>query len=113
MRISAVRYTDYWRTDARFPALKCWAIFNRPLRGHSFGDNMKSNRIPNLSIALLLFVSSALFSFAQPAQMTQQRELADYIKSHYTKSEVMIPMRDGVKLFVCIYEPKYKKQKYA
>ena len=24
----------------------------------------------------------------------------------------MIPMRDGVKLFVCIYEPKDKKQKY-
>ncbi|PYS27695.1 MAG: X-Pro dipeptidyl-peptidase, partial [Acidobacteria bacterium] len=50
---------------------------------------------------------------AQPGQMTQQqRELADYIKSHYTKREVMIPMRDGVKLFACIYEPKDKKQKY-
>src|SRR5437870_3311386 len=96
----------------RFPALKCWAIFNCPLRGHSFGDNMKSNRIFNLSIALLLFVLSALALFAQPAQLSpQQRELADYIKSHYTKSEVMIPMRDGVKLFVCIYEPKDKKLK--
>ncbi len=75
---------------------------------------MKSHSIFNLSVALLLFVLSAIVSFAQPGQMTpQQRELADYIKSHYTKSEVMIPMRDGVKLFVCIYEPKDKKQKYA
>ena len=74
---------------------------------------MKLHRIFNLSIALLLFVWSALASFAQPGQLTpQQRELADYIKSHYTKSEVMIPMRDGVKLFVCIYEPQDKKQKY-
>jgi putative CocE/NonD family hydrolase len=74
---------------------------------------MKSNRVA-LCIAFLLFLLlSASASFAQPAQLTpQQRELADYIKSHYTKNEVMIPMRDGVKLFVCIYEPKDKKQKY-
>ena len=53
-------------------------------------------------------------SFAQgPGPLTQQqRELADYIKSHYTKREVMIPMRDGVKLFTSIYEPKDTKQKY-
>jgi len=42
----------------------------------------------------------------------QQQELADYIKSHYVKREVMIPMRDGVKLFTSIYEPKDHKQKY-
>src|SRR5215831_17959508 len=62
--------------------------------------------------AILLSVLS-LDSFAQPAPLTaQQRELADYIKKNYSKSEVMIPMRDGVKLFVCIYEPKDKKQQY-
>jgi putative CocE/NonD family hydrolase len=62
--------------------------------------------------AILLSLLS-INSFAQPAQLTaQQRELADYIKKNYTKSEVMIPMRDGVKLFACIYEPKDKKQKY-
>jgi putative CocE/NonD family hydrolase len=42
----------------------------------------------------------------------QQRELADYIKSNYTKREVMVPMRDGVKLFTSIYEPKDPKEKY-
>ena len=63
--------------------------------------------------AVLMVTACAAFSLGQPGQLTkEQRELADYIKSHYTKSEVMIPMRDGVKLFVCIYEPKDKKQKY-
>src|SRR5437879_6841153 len=74
---------------------------------------MKSNRFFNLSIIVLFFVLGVSALFAQPGKMTQQqRELADYIKSHYTKREVMIPMRDGVKLFACIYEPKDKKQKY-
>src|SRR2546425_5667818 len=73
---------------------------------------MKPNRFIKLLI-VLLFVTSAFVSFAQPGQLTkEQRELADYIKSHYTKREVIIPMRDGVKLFACIYEPKDKKQKY-
>src|SRR5438128_11855026 len=74
---------------------------------------MKQRNFFKLSRAFLLVIMFALASFAQPGQMSQQqRELADYIKSHYTKREVMIPMRDGVKLFVCIYEPKDKKQKY-
>ena len=34
------------------------------------------------------------------------------VRAHYTKSEVMIPMRDGVKLFTIIYEPKDASQKY-
>ena len=62
---------------------------------------------------MLITIGAAAFSFAQPGPLTeQQRELADYIKKNYTKSEVMIPMRDGVKLFACVYEPKDKKQKY-
>lgn len=75
---------------------------------------MKSRRFANFSAAVLLLVLSTVTSFAQPqGQLTpQQRELADYIKSHYTKREVMIPMRDGVKLFTSIYEPKDGKQKY-
>lgn len=34
------------------------------------------------------------------------------VKDHYTKSEVKIPMRDGVKLFTIIYTPKDPSQKY-
>ncbi len=36
-----------------------------------------------------------------------QPEQPDYhVREHYTKSEVMIPMRDGVKLFTIIYSPR-------
>ena len=75
---------------------------------------MKSNRFFNISIAVLLLALPAFASYAQgQGQLSQQqRELADYIKSHYTKREVMIPMRDGVKLFASIYEPRDKKEKY-
>src|SRR5262249_54698827 len=79
------------------------------------GDRMNSYRFrKQLMAALLLVFSAFAFGHGQPGgQMSeQQRELADYIKQNYTKSEVMIPMRDGVKLFVCIYEPKDKSQKY-
>jgi putative CocE/NonD family hydrolase len=34
------------------------------------------------------------------------------IKTHYTKIEQMIPMRDGVRLFTSIYVPKDTSQKY-
>lgn len=76
---------------------------------------MKPNRFFNLSIAALLLALIPIASLAQGpgGQMSaQQRELADYVKSHYTKREVMIPMRDGVKLFTSIYEPKDTKEKY-
>ena len=75
---------------------------------------MKSNHLLKLSITILLLVFGAFTSSAQPGgQLTpQQRELADYIKQNYTKSEQLIPMRDGVKLFVCVYEPKNKSQPY-
>src|SRR5438045_8233086 len=74
---------------------------------------MKTNPTFRFSILISLVLVCAGLSFAQPGgQLTkEQRELADYIKSHYTKNEVMIPMRDWVKLFVCIYEPKDKKLK--
>jgi predicted acyl esterase len=75
------------------------------------GATMK--RLWKSSFAGLITFGCVVLSLGQPGQMTkEQRELADYIKSHYTKSEVMIPMRDGLKLFACIYEPKDKKQKY-
>jgi len=73
---------------------------------------MKPNRIFNLSIAVLLSLLVAPALFAQGDLTQKERELADYIKSHYTKREVLIPMRDGVKLFTAIYEPKDTKQKY-
>ncbi|HJZ82191.1 MAG TPA: CocE/NonD family hydrolase, partial [Pyrinomonadaceae bacterium] len=75
---------------------------------------MKPANYRKVLVEVFLVILFAVTALAQPGgQMSQQaRELADYIKQNYTKSEVMIPMRDGVKLFVCIYEPKDKSQKY-
>jgi putative CocE/NonD family hydrolase len=36
----------------------------------------------------------------------------DFVKSHYTKFEYHIPMRDGVKLFTAVYVPKDDTQSY-
>jgi putative CocE/NonD family hydrolase len=36
----------------------------------------------------------------------------EYVRSHYTKYEYEIPMRDGVKLFTSVYVPKDLSQKY-
>jgi uncharacterized protein len=58
----------------------------------------------------MIFVLS-ISAFAQQPQPTPN-QLADYIKANYTKREVLIPVRDGIKLFTAIYEPKDKSQKY-
>ncbi|MEG2574066.1 MAG: CocE/NonD family hydrolase, partial [Bacteroides sp.] len=34
------------------------------------------------------------------------------MKEHYVKREVMIPMRDGVRLFTAVYEPISKGEKH-
>ncbi len=56
--------------------------------------------------AFLLLAAAAVSSFAQDP------ELAKYIRDNYTKREVRIQVRDGVKLFTSIYEPKDRSQKY-
>ncbi len=50
-------------------------------------------------------VVAALVSGAV-AQDTKEVPKEDYVKSHYTKYEYRIPMRDGVKLFTSVYVPK-------
>jgi uncharacterized protein len=64
-----------------------------------------------IKIILSLIFIFATSSFAQMPQPSPN-PLADYIKANYTKREVLIPVRDGVKLFTAIYEPKDKSQKY-
>jgi putative CocE/NonD family hydrolase len=59
---------------------------------------------------LCVFFVAPQFVFGQLTK--EQQELSDYIKDKYTKREVMIPVRDGVKLFTSIYEPKNKSKKY-
>ncbi len=70
-------------------------------------------RIKAVFLIVFLFALSVVASFGQaPAMSKAQDELAKYIKDNYVKTEVMIPMRDGVKLFTSIYEPKGKAEKY-
>jgi uncharacterized protein len=68
---------------------------------------MKINRV-----VLSFLAAVILFPLAALAQFPTQQELSDYIKANYTKREAQIPMRDGVKLFTSIYEPKDTSQKY-
>lgn len=49
----------------------------------------------------------AISALAQPND-----DLAEYIRDNYDKREVMIPMRDGVKLFTSIYTPEKKSVKH-
>ena len=48
-------------------------------------------------LVLPIFLASCLSTPDDPASG---------VREHYTKREVLIPMRDGVKLFTAIYEPK-------
>ena len=61
-------------------------------------------------VVLFMILCSFAIIFAQTTQ--PQTELAKYIQDNYTKREVMIPMRDGIKLFTSIYEPKAQTEKY-
>ena len=49
-----------------------------------------------LIVSVIIFSSSAAFAQSD----------ANYAKENYTKKEVYITMRDGVKLFTAIYTPK-------
>jgi uncharacterized protein len=59
------------------------------------------------SIIAVLFLTAVRSLTSSPAQQP-----AFDVRGHYTKSEQMIPMRDGIKLFTVIYSPKDSSQKY-
>ena len=59
----------------------------------------------------LLLCSGLIAGFgAMRAQDAPKEE--DYVKSHYTKYEYRIAMRDGVRLFTSVYVPKDASQSY-
>jgi uncharacterized protein len=61
-----------------------------------------------------IFLLCAAFLAAQTAtpQATPAAPEEDYVKSHYTKYEYRIPMRDGVRLFTAVYVPKDSSEVY-
>lgn len=54
----------------------------------------------------LLFILFTLFSACLSAQETS------WVKQHYSKTEVYIPMRDGTRLFTAIYRPRDSGRNY-
>ncbi|MGL4853319.1 MAG: CocE/NonD family hydrolase [Phocaeicola sp.] len=62
-------------------------------------------------LTLLLWMVLSLFTTTVKADRSRD-SLIMHLDAHYTKREVMIPMRDGVKLFTAIYEPKSKAKKH-
>jgi uncharacterized protein len=63
----------------------------------------------------LKFRLASLWSLVLLAGYVHSRLAAEApynVKEHYSKSEVMIPMRDGVKLFTIIYAPRDHSRKY-
>ncbi len=56
-----------------------------------------------------LLLGLALLSGRLHAQTTAD---SVYVREHYDKTEVTVPMRDGKKLFTAIYSPKDKSKKY-
>lgn len=58
---------------------------------------------------LLFFLFSAL---TLPIFSQNSASDSAFIRDSYTKREVMVPMRDGVKLFTSIYTPKDNSQKH-
>src|SRR6266704_881814 len=64
-----------------------------------------------------LFVSTVcgllLLTACRAPKVAEAKPDDDYkVKDHYTKSERMVPMRDGAKLFTIVYEPNDQSQKY-
>ncbi len=62
---------------------------------------------------LLLLLSLCILSSCDPVEETTTTDpLATFVEDNYTKVEVDIPMRDGIKLHTTIYSPKDQSQTY-
>lgn len=60
-----------------------------------------------------MHLKPSLFAFATLALVAQApAPQSNYVQEHYTKREVLIPMRDGVQLFTSIYTPKDTSKTY-
>ena len=49
---------------------------------------------------------------AQASFKARQDSIEQKLKATYTKREVMIPMRDGIKLYTAVYEPKNNEKRH-
>jgi putative CocE/NonD family hydrolase len=68
---------------------------------------MQRRRLFSLIVTAFILFDSQL---AGPGALFAQG--LDFVKSHYTKYEYRIPMRDGIHLFTSVYVPKDESQSY-
>jgi putative CocE/NonD family hydrolase len=61
---------------------------------------------------IFLLCAASLGAHAATAQATPTEPEENYVRSHYTKYEYRIAMRDGVHLFTAVYVPKDSSQAY-
>jgi len=61
---------------------------------------------------LLALTGGLLLAQPSPESSKEAAGRLAYIKAHYTKSEHLIPMRDGIRLFTAVYAPKDRSQTY-
>lgn len=59
-----------------------------------------------IGMGILISANSRCVTAQEPSQ------LESYIRLHYTKSEHMVPMRDGVKLFTSVFVPRDSSHTY-
>jgi uncharacterized protein len=64
------------------------------------------------SLAPALLTTALLVTSVLRAQQSGSPEETAYIREHYSKREVVIPMRDGTKLYTIIYSPKDSAKTY-
>lgn len=60
----------------------------------------------------VLAMGSALWFSSQSLMAQEPAQLESYLRLHYTKSEHMVPMRDGVKLFTSVFVPRDTTKTY-
>ena len=60
----------------------------------------------------ILFLFILIFSFSNCETKEVEKKEDTFVQDNYTKQEVDISMRDGVKLHTTIYSPKDKSKKY-
>lgn len=65
-----------------------------------------------LTTVIAPLIALAVLIAQEVPKKTPEVERAEYFQANYTKSEYMVPMRDGVRLFTAIYAPKDTSKTY-
>jgi uncharacterized protein len=103
----AILRVDFFATSGDNPGMLP-IIRTRPHAMVSFPGRLV--KFSQLALVGLLIVPGA---WAQPAPVPKLEEANEaYVREHYTKSEHMIPMRDGVRLYTAVFAPKDEAQRY-